>query len=64
MEVVAEDLWCPEGPLVLLDGNLVVVEIRRQALTNIRKDGINTIIAKIAFIISPAASLTPCYFLW
>jgi gluconolactonase len=46
MEVVAEDLWFPEGPLVLPDGNLVVVEMRRQTLTHIRKDGVKTVIAK------------------
>ncbi len=47
MEVLADDLLFPEGPLVLPDGNLVVVEIRRQTLTHIGKNGEKTIITSM-----------------
>ncbi len=45
--IVADDLWFPEGPIALDDGSVVLVEIRRQTLTRITKDGRKQIIAQL-----------------
>jgi gluconolactonase len=47
MKVIATDLWFPEGPVVLPDGSFVVVEMRRQTLTHIRRDGRTSVIARL-----------------
>jgi gluconolactonase len=47
MKVITDDLWFPEGPVCLPDGNLLVVEIRRGTLTHIRPDGRKTIVARL-----------------
>lgn len=47
MRVIAEDLWFPEGPVWVGDGSLLVVEIRRQTLTQIFPDGKKRIVAKL-----------------
>ena len=43
--IVATDLWFPEGPIWMPDGNLLVVEIRRGTLTRIEPDGHKEIVA-------------------
>lgn len=45
MEVVAEDLWFPEGPVAMGDGSVLLVEIRRQTLTRIYPDGSTDVVA-------------------
>lgn len=47
MRVIATDLQFPEGPVVMLDGSVVLVEIRRQTLTRVYPDGRKEIVAKI-----------------
>jgi gluconolactonase len=47
MEIIATDLWFPEGPVWLGDGSLLVVEIRRQTLTRIWLDGRKSIVATL-----------------
>ena len=37
--IVADDLQFPEGPVVCDDGSVILVELRRQQITRIRKDG-------------------------
>ncbi len=44
-EVVADDLWFPEGPVEMPDGSIALVEIRRQSITNVSPDGHKTILA-------------------
>ncbi len=46
MKVIAENLQFPEGPLVLPDGTLAVVEIRRGTLTQVLRDGRTRVIAE------------------
>lgn len=48
MEIVAEGLEFPEGPIALPDGSVVLVEIKRQTLTRIDPSGRAEIIAEIA----------------
>jgi gluconolactonase len=45
MDVVAEDLWFPEGPIAMADGSVLLVEIRRQTLTRVHPDGSTEIVA-------------------
>lgn len=45
--VLADDLWFPEGPVALDDGSVVLVEIRRQTLTRITRDGRKEIVATL-----------------
>ncbi|MEZ5650934.1 MAG: SMP-30/gluconolactonase/LRE family protein [Burkholderiaceae bacterium] len=45
MRVITENLQFPEGPVVLPDGSLLVVEIRRQTLTHIERDGRTRVVA-------------------
>lgn len=47
LELVAEDLQFPEGPVALSDGSVLLVEIRRQTLTRIEPDGNRTIVAEL-----------------
>ena len=47
MRVIATDLQFPEGPVVMPDGSVVLVEIRRQTLTRVYTDGRKEIVAKI-----------------
>ena len=47
MRVIATDLQFPEGPVVMPDGSVVLVEIRRQTLTRVYPDGRKEIVAKI-----------------
>jgi gluconolactonase len=45
--VIATGLEFPEGPVVMPDGSVVLVEIRRQTLTRVYPEGRTEIIAKI-----------------
>src|ERR1700744_3780256 len=45
--VLATDLEFPEGPVVMPDGSVVLVEIRGQRLTRVYPDGRKEIVAKI-----------------
>jgi gluconolactonase len=47
IRVIASDLQFPEGPVVMPDGSVVLVEIRRQTLTRVYPDGRTEIVAKI-----------------
>lgn len=47
LRVIATGLEFPEGPVVMPDGSVVLVEIRRQTLTRVYPDGRKEIIAKI-----------------
>lgn len=47
MRVIASDLQFPEGPVVMPDGSVLLVEIRRQTLTRIYRGGRKEIVAKI-----------------
>lgn len=47
MRVIATDLQFPEGPVVMPDGSVVLVEIRRQTLTRVYPDGRKEIVAQI-----------------
>lgn len=45
-EIVASDLRFPEGPTVLPDGSIVVVEIAARQITRIARDGTKRVIAR------------------
>lgn len=45
-EVVADDLWFPEGPVAMNDGSVLLVEIRRRSLTRVWPDGRKEIVAE------------------
>ena len=47
IRVLATDLAFPEGPVVMPDGSVVLVEIRAQQLTRVWPDGRKEIVAKI-----------------
>jgi gluconolactonase len=47
MELVAERLKFPEGPIYMSDGSVLVVEIRAGTLTRIAPDGSKTVAAKL-----------------
>lgn len=47
IRVLATDLQFPEGPVVMPDGSVVLVEIRRKTLTRIYPDGRKEIVAEI-----------------
>ncbi|MGY3368510.1 gluconolactonase [Bradyrhizobium sp. GM2.4] len=47
VRVLATDLEFPEGPVVMPDGSVVLVEIRGQRLTRIHPDGRKEVVAKI-----------------
>ena len=46
-EVIAEGLSFPEGPVVMADGSVIVVEIRRGAVTLCWGQGKTEIIAEV-----------------
>ena len=48
IRVLATDLAFPEGPVVMPDGSVVLVEIRAQQLTRVYPDGRKEVVAKIA----------------
>lgn len=47
MSILTDGLLFPEGPTVLPDGDVVVVEIHRGTLTRVRPDGSKTIVANV-----------------
>src|SRR4051812_34869719 len=47
IRVLATDLAFPEGPVVMPDGSVVLVEIRAQQLTRVWPDGRKEVVAKI-----------------
>jgi len=47
IRVIATDLAFPEGPVVMPDGSVVLVEIRAQQLTRVYPDGRKEVVAKI-----------------
>src|ERR1700736_6496500 len=47
VRVLATDLEFPEGPVVMPDGSVVLVEIRGQRLTRVRPDGRKVVVAQI-----------------
>jgi gluconolactonase len=47
IEIVAEGLQFPEGPIAMPDGSVVLVEIKSQRLTRIRPNGAKEIIAEM-----------------
>src|SRR4029450_5242832 len=47
MRVIASDLDFPEGPVVLPDGSVLLVEIRAQQLTRVWPGGRKEVVAKI-----------------
>lgn len=46
LEILAENLQFPEGPVSMADGSVLVVEIRRQTLTRVHPDGRAEILCK------------------
>jgi gluconolactonase len=44
-KVLADDLWFPEGPVELPDGSIALVEIRRQTVTIVERNGSKRILA-------------------
>ncbi|QJB70378.1 SMP-30/gluconolactonase/LRE family protein [Parasphingorhabdus halotolerans] len=46
MEIVAEGLRFPEGPIAMPDGSVILVEIAAQQLTRVMPDGTKKVIAK------------------
>ena len=47
IEVVAEGLQFPEGPIAMADGSVLLVEIRRQTLTRVLPNGSTEVVAHI-----------------
>lgn len=47
IELVADGLLFPEGPIAMADGSVVLVEIKRQTLTRVRPDGATEVIAEL-----------------
>ena len=47
MQVITDGLQFPEGPVVMADGSIVLVEIRRGTLTRVLPDGRHEIIAHL-----------------
>jgi gluconolactonase len=47
VRVIASDLAFPEGPVVMPDGSVILVEIRAQQLTRVWPDGRKEVVAKI-----------------
>lgn len=47
LEVVADDLWFPEGPIAMSDGSVILVEIRRRTLTQVWPGGRRRIVAML-----------------
>jgi len=47
IEIIAEDLQFPEGPVVCDDGTVIVVEYRRQQITRVCPNGSKQVVAKV-----------------
>jgi len=47
LDLVAEGLWFPEGPIAMADGSIVLVEIRRGTLTRVTPDGRRATLAEL-----------------
>lgn len=47
IDVIAEGLQFPEGPIAMADGSVILVEIKRQTLTRVTPDGRRETIAQI-----------------
>src|SRR3990167_8629718 len=47
IEIVAEGLLFPEGPIAMPDGSVILVEIKRQTLTRVFPDGRIEVIAEM-----------------
>jgi gluconolactonase len=47
VEIIAEGLQFPEGPIAMADGSILLVEIKRQTLTRVTPDGRRETIADI-----------------
>jgi len=47
LDLVAEGLWFPEGPIAMADGSIVLVEIRRGTLTRVTAEGRRATIAEL-----------------
>jgi gluconolactonase len=47
MELVAEGLQFPEGPVAMADGSVLLVEIQRRSLTRISPDGRCEVVADL-----------------
>jgi len=47
LDLVAERLWFPEGPIAMADGSIILVEMRRQTLTRVTPDGRRTTLAEL-----------------
>ncbi len=47
VEIIAEGLQFPEGPIAMPDGSVILVEIKRQTLTRVTPDGRRETIAEI-----------------
>ena len=45
-ELVADGLRFPEGPVVMPDGSVILVEIAQGQITRVRPDGSKSVIAK------------------
>jgi gluconolactonase len=46
LQIVAEGLQFPEGPVVLADGSVLVVEIRRRTVSRVRPNGTVEVVAE------------------
>ncbi|MGI9616754.1 MAG: SMP-30/gluconolactonase/LRE family protein [Acidimicrobiales bacterium] len=46
MRVIADGLRFPEGPIAMVDGSIVLVEIERGTLTRVDQDGSTTVVAE------------------
>ncbi len=47
IEIVAEGLQFPEGPIAMADGSVILVEIKRQTLTRVHPNGKTEVIAEL-----------------
>jgi gluconolactonase len=47
MELVADGLQFPEGPIAMADGSVLLVEIKRQTLTRVHADGRVSVVAEL-----------------
>lgn len=47
IEIIAEGLEFPEGPIIMPDGSVILVEIKRQTLTRVFPDGAREIVAEL-----------------
>lgn len=47
LELVADGLRFPEGPIAMADGSIVLVEIERKTLTRVKTDGSKEVIAEL-----------------